>query len=605
MEADRNNRVNEPSATSLGDDDRIAGERKRLLREAGLDKTAPRHFKRPVERAFTRSERDKVTVLFGGLTECQDRLIKAGLEGLGYLAEMVPVPTKSDFQAGKEYGNNGQCNPTYFTVGALVNHLKHKRDEEQVPTERILSDYIFVTAGACGPCRFGMYEAEYRLALRNSGFDGFRVVLFDQTAGMEQSAEGAGFEINPRLFLTLLNAIFIGDLLNAVIYHIRPYETQPGKTQELYERCMQICEQALRTKHNEPLRPSVLAKLLSKVAPVDNPDDLERFLDQVRSRHFVEALERCRELIDEGVEVDYTRPKPTVKITGEFWAQTTEGDGNFHMFSFLEKEGAEVLVEPVATWVDYMAHDVQLYLDDRKGLVEGEEPVRFWGLGKKLKVHSDYIKQSLAVKVGEKVLYREYERMRNALGGTVHPLANQLELQRVGHPYYNSRASGGEGYLEVAKNIYYFNHELAHMTLSLKPFGCMPSTQSDGAQAAVVSHYPEMIYLPIETSGEGDINAYSRVQMALGEAKVKCKDEFKAAVARSGYALEDIRAYVTEHRELRRPLYKVPHVKGVIGRAANFVLHIGSLMDGDPKWSARKQRAPGQQGGMVGQTAAG
>ena len=91
------------------------------------------------------------------------------------------------------------------------------------------------------------------------------------------------------------------------------------------------------------------------------------------------------------------------------------------------------------------------------------------------------------------------------------------------HPFYNSRAGGGEGHLEVAKNIYYSNKDLAHMVLSLKPFGCMPSTQSDGAQSAVVNHYKDMIYLPIETSGEGEINAHSRVQMALGEAKVKAK----------------------------------------------------------------------------------
>ena len=64
------------------------------------------------------------------------------------------------------------------------------------------------------------------------------------------------------------------------------------------------------------------------------------------------------------------------------------------------------------------------------------------------------------------------------------------------------------------------------MVLSLKPFGCMPSTQSDGAQSAVVSHFKDMIYLPIETSGEGEINAHSRVQMALGEAKTKAKREF-------------------------------------------------------------------------------
>ena len=56
------------------------------------------------------------------------------------------------------------------------------------------------------------------------------------------------------------------------------------------------------------------------------------------------------------IEVDRLRVKPIVKITGEFWAQTTEGDGNFKMFPFLEREGAQVLVEPVGTWIMYMIH---------------------------------------------------------------------------------------------------------------------------------------------------------------------------------------------------------------------------------------------------------
>ena len=119
------------------------------------------------------------------------------------------------------------------------------------------------------------------------------------------------------------------------------------------------------------------------------------------------------------------------------------------------------------------------------------------------------------------------------------------------------------------------------MVLSLKPFGCMPSTQSDGAQSAVVSHYKDMIFLPVETSGEGDINAHSRVQMALGEAKAKTKMEFKASLDATGRTLEEIRAYVDEHPELKSPLYKVPQTKGVIGLAANFVRHIAERMKAD------------------------
>jgi predicted nucleotide-binding protein (sugar kinase/HSP70/actin superfamily) len=159
-----------------------------------------------------------------------------------------------------------------------------------------------------------------------------------------------------------------------------------------------------------------------------------------------------------------------------------------------------------------------------------------------------------------------------------HHLTDQYELQRLGHPFYNSRAGGGEGHLEVAKNIYYSNKDLCHMVLSLKPFGCMPSTQSDGAQSAVVSQYKDMIFLPVETSGEGDVNAHSRVQMALGEAKVRAKNEIKAALEQTGTTLEEVRAFVEDHPEMQRPMYKFGHRQGVVGTAANFVLHAAERM---------------------------
>ncbi len=119
------------------------------------------------------------------------------------------------------------------------------------------------------------------------------------------------------------------------------------------------------------------------------------------------------------------------------------------------------------------------------------------------------------------------------------------------------------------------------MVLSLKPFGCMPSTQSDGAQAAVISHYKDIIYLPIETSGEGDVNAHSRVQMALGEAKNKSKEEFKGVIAKTGRTVDELRAFVNrpENRDLRRPLQHVPHTKGVIGKAANFALAVAKRLE--------------------------
>jgi len=181
--------------------------------------------------------------------------------------------------------------------------------------------------------------------------------------------------------------------------------------------------------------------------------------------------------------------------------------------------------------------------------------------------------------IGEALYARLYNRIIAGLGGIAYPLLDMQELATLAQPYYHRFARGGEGHLEVAKNIYYTVHKKAHMVLSLKPFGCMPSSQSDGVQSAVMNHFKDMIFLPIETSGEGEINAHSRVQMALGEAKAKAKAEFQQALDSTGRRLDDMRAYVAERPELRHPFYRVPHRDGVTGTAANFVLHVNDLMN--------------------------
>jgi hypothetical protein len=306
---------------------RLAEERARLEREAGVAKREVHHFKRPAERPFTREQRARTTLLFGGLTWKHEKLVHGALEGLGYIAEAVPTPNVRAFQTGKEYGNNGQCNPTYFTVGNLVQYLQNL-EEQGLAKQEIIDRYVFFTAGACGPCRFGMYEAEYRLALRNAGFDGFRVLLFQQSGGLSQSDAEAGLEMNLDFFLGILNALNCGDVMNEVAYAIRPYEVQAGASDAVLDGAMDYLHEVFRKK-----RPWKLDENLSKFLGgfSDTAEYLGKFVKQVKGDDYVPALNHCRDLFNE-VDIDRLRVKPIVKITGEFWAQTTEGDGNFHMF---------------------------------------------------------------------------------------------------------------------------------------------------------------------------------------------------------------------------------------------------------------------------------
>jgi predicted nucleotide-binding protein (sugar kinase/HSP70/actin superfamily) len=554
---------------------RVAAERARLELEAGIVHKERHHFHKPIEWAFTKEQRPRTTLLFGGLTWKHEKLVHGALEGLGYKVEVVPTPNVAAFQLGKEYGNNGQCNPTYFTVGNLVQFLQ-KMEEAGQKREDIIANYVFLTAGACGPCRFGMYEAEYRLALRNAGYDGFRVNLFQQAGGLNQAEAEAGLEMNLDFFLSILNGLNMGDCVNEVAYMVRPYETQAGATDSTLDAAVDFLHEVLQKKSPWKIEDR-LGAMADKVPMKGTVEYLGKFLNQLYSDDYVDALHNVRDRFN-AIEVDRLKVKPIVKITGEFWAQTTEGDGNFNMFRFLEREGAQVMVESVGTWINYMIHQVVQRTKDQRGLEEGAVLPPMWRLDKHAGIEWRYRNKLMKLKAAEMIFAREYAKIVTALGGLGHHLVSQYELQRVAHPYYNSRAAGGEGHLEVAKNIYYSNRELAHMVLSLKPFGCMPSTQSDGAQSAVVAHFKDMIYLPVETSGEGEINAHSRVQMALGEAKAKAKTEMKNVLEKVGKTVEELRAFTDQHPETKRGLYRAPKYKGVIGTSANFAIHIAERM---------------------------
>jgi predicted nucleotide-binding protein (sugar kinase/HSP70/actin superfamily) len=570
---------------------RLEAERARLRKIAGLDQ--PTHFHRPVERAFTGDQRAHTTILFGGFTWKHEDLIRAVFQGCGYRCEKLPVPDVPAFQIGKEYGNNGQCNPTYFTVGNLVQYLQFL-EKEGVSRQEILDNYVFFTAGSCGPCRFGMYEAEYRFALKNAGFDGFRVLLFKESDGIKATSGEPGLKFTIDFGFGMLNALHLGDAINDLIYQIRPYEVNKGETDRVFHEMVDgLCEDLRKRRSFEIekdgpdwLKPKVKTnKVLRNTFNV-----FGKWHEHMWGKDYLNALRNAREKMN-SIEVDRTRVKPTVKITGEFWAQITEGDGNFHMFEFLEREGAQVLVEPIATWVAYLMYQAKAHAKAKWPVKRPHKNPEWYEFKKQFANYIGLRKKLWGIGVGQKMWNFFYHRTAKNLGGITHHLAPQEELASLADPFYNQLARGGEGHLEVGKNVYYTVHKLAHMVLALKPFGCMPSSQSDGVQSAVINKFKDMIFLPIETSGEGEVNAHSRVQMALGEAKVKAKAEFEQCLKATGKSLAEIREYIDEHPELKRPFYHVPHREGITGTAAQFILHVSDRIDKDTRfWKKSRVR---------------
>jgi predicted nucleotide-binding protein (sugar kinase/HSP70/actin superfamily) len=496
------------------------------------------HWRDDNPTTFTGKQRAHTTLLISGLTMAHDLFLQGALRGIGYKVTAIDCPDNAALTFGKEFGNRGQCNPTYFTVGNLVKYLTYLRDEQKIPVADIVANYVFVTAGACGPCRFGTYVTEYRKALRDSGFDGFRVLLFQQQGGLKQATgDEQGLKMNPEFFIVLLKAILIGDVLNMIGYRIRPYEVVKGSTDAALEASKKVIHDAFA-----------------------NPKEKSLLWALVQTR---------RNLMN--VKVDRTIVKPKVSIIGEFWAMTTEGDGNYGLQKFLESEGAECDIQPVTAWILFMIWE-QTWDTQQRMVLRGEDKSRKGLVG--VNVRKKLLMLWLA-KHAVKGIFKTF----GALMGLhdVH-LADMDVVAEAAAPFYNNHLRGGEGHMEVGKLILNVAKKKATMTLSVKPFGCMPSAGvSDGVQSMITEKYPEAIYCPIETNGDGAVNVYSRVQMMLFKARLAAKEEYKKTLEEYKTTPEEIRAYLKKKLWRGSSLFYPKHGT-VASTAANLVQHVAKKL---------------------------
>src|SRR5258708_4021412 len=132
------------------------------------------------------------------------------------------------------------------------------------------------------------------------------------------SSGTAGSGMAMPFFRWLTKAVLAGDVINAVGYRLRPYEVEPGATDKAMEVAKKACYDAF-----------------------------------VGHSSILWALWNAKDAFN-SVKVDRLMPKPKVSIIGEFWAMTTEGDGNYQLQRFLEGEGAEADIQLVAAWLLYM-----------------------------------------------------------------------------------------------------------------------------------------------------------------------------------------------------------------------------------------------------------
>ena len=342
-------------------------------------------------RPFTREERDSVTLLIGGLHWRAERVAQASMQNLGYRVEVLPTATRDDLLTGREVADIGQCSPTSFTTGNLANFLRGKAGE--IGAEEVSKRYVYTTFGSCGACRFGQYHQSYELALRNVGLESFRMFLMGQSVD-QGAAAGGGLDVNLPLLLGIAWALVVTDVVAGPRVSDTAVRGGGGRTSQAAADSVEYLCDVFRKMPVRGQRWGAVGWHLT-------------------TNYFVKAMREVRRRFDD-VEVDRLRPKPVVKLTGEFYLQTVEGAANYNIHRWLESEGAEVYPSAITIWLDYLLRFAGQEFEDHIGI-------------------DRYARLKLAgIRTGQGLLRWTYDRMRRAVGGVPHTSARSVRASPPG-----------------------------------------------------------------------------------------------------------------------------------------------------------------------------
>ncbi len=433
-----------------------------------------------------KKDKKKVTILFNMIERRKSFFLRAYLHRNGYKYIDLGDHTKEDVKYGREWGTRMQCNPIYFTAGSIIRNLLKLEKETGLSKEEIVEQYVFLGGGGqCGPCRYGMYPQEYMKVVDSAGFKDFRLLIFNSDIKQDPPIpKEAAFQFDVGFKVNFMLSFILADFMHVAECALRPYAVDKEAAMQTITECEEMILETFKSKFYIFKLPKVLKKVGKILAAVPKKD--------IRL--------------------------PKIFITGEIFANMAHNDGNYNLRRFIMDEGGEVLPGIFSQRGSYEGWRRIKEAERKIKFAESPKERRYWKIYK--------FCQEISFNLVKKT-YRWLEtKIDPAQFGGVSEMHDVEDFAAIGDEHYNSMIFGGEGNIEIGEAIYL--NDKVDGFISVKPFGCMPSSGvSDGVQSKIISMYPHLNFLSIETSGDNEVNILSRVSMMLFKAKQRIKDEEK------------------------------------------------------------------------------
>jgi predicted nucleotide-binding protein (sugar kinase/HSP70/actin superfamily) len=244
-------------------------------------------------------------------------------------------------------------------------------------------------------------------------------------------------------------AVIVADIMDRLLWRIRPYEKKQGMADEFIERSLRKLEKAFQ-KHG----PS---------------KGFEKILDEV-----VQIIEEGKALIDPKIP-----PKPLIGMVGEIFLRT-HVQSNQDIIRSLEKHGAEVVNASVAEWGNYVSYDA-LRTAKAQALLNLKQ-LRFSPLWSRLKEMLGF---------GIDLYYKEYRQ--NQVYKRVQPVLDLIGDHKISHLEEILKEKdlfsfdvATEACLSIASIISCARAGYNGM-VNVYPFTCMPSTTTSAVVKPAMS----------------------------------------------------------------------------------------------------------------------
>ena len=403
--------------------------------------------------AFTKEMREEGwEILAPQMAPIQFKLLEPVLRRAGLNVRVLEHANRDTMETGLKYVNNDACYPAIVVIGQLIDEFVSGRS---TPDRTAVA--ITQTGGMC---RATNYAALLRKGLRDAGYPQVPVIA----ASLQGIEDNPGFEITMPMAHKAIQSVVLGDMLQAMLLRVRPYELVPGSAQELYERWNEICTQWLTGGGSSYKR----------------------------------LIKNCVKEFD-ALELRDIPRKPRVGIVGEILVKF-HPDANNHAVDVIEEEGCEAELPGLMQFFhNAMAsskwNHENLGID---GSVRWTKPLGLWAM----KRYEVAVKDAFEKTDGKFEFHRD-----------IHEMADRsTDIASMGN-------QAGEGWYLTAEMVDMIEHGCPNI-ICAQPFACLPNhIVGKGMFRPLRNRYPQANIVAVDFDpGASEVNQLNRIKLMISTA---------------------------------------------------------------------------------------